>query len=389
MTNLTPSRLSLTTFFWGLLTAIILICQTAQAAGEPKILADSAILVEASTGRIIYEKNPDAEREPASMTKMLTCIIALEELDPLTEIPMSQEAATTEDNTLNWSATDSISAKDMITAVMLVSENGGAVALAQSIGGSIYGFADMMNTKAKQLGCKHSHFANPNGLPNSNHYSTASDMARIAVYCMKNEDFRKIVETRRTSIRWISPKEKWAELNNTNELLGKYKGANGIKTGWTQAAGGCLTASAKRGDVELIAVVMRSTDHDTRFDDAAAMFNYGFERVRMVNAIYKDRTEKTVFVRGGKQATIRVGADEDLNFPLMAGEDTKLLRVTYDLPKIVDADKGIKEGTVLGEAVLRYDGKPVARVPLVARESVAGGFSFGSLFVSFAAPFIT
>lgn len=376
--------------FW----AVIIFCiglainSLAQAATEPKVLADSAILVEASTGRIIWEKNSNMEREPASMTKMLTCILALEKLNPLEEIIMDQAAVFTEDNTLNWSAGDSVSAKDMITAVLLVSENGGAVALAQAIAGSQYAFAEMMNDKAREIGCKDSHFMNPNGLPNSNHYSTAADMARIAVYCMKNNDFREIVGTRRTSIRWISPKEKWAELNNTNKLLETYKGANGIKTGWTTAAGGCLAASAKRGEVELIAVVMHSPDNETRFDDATNLLNYGFEHVRMVEGINKERIDKTVFVSGGEKAILHVAPADNLSFPLMAGEDSKLLRVTYDLPKVVDADKGIDKGQILGEAVLKYNGKPVARVPLVAQENIEAGFSIGSLFVSIAAPLL-
>lgn len=356
------------------------------AESEPKITATSAILVEASTGRIIYEKNANEERAPASMTKMLTCIIALEKLTPYEEILLSNEAIMTEDNTLRWEPLDSVAAQDMITVVMLVSENGGAVALAQAVSGSVSNFADVMNDKAREIGCKNSNFVNPNGLPNPRHYSTAADMARIAVYCMKNPDFRKIVETKRTSIKWIYPKEKWSELNNTNELLDKFKGANGIKTGWTRAAGGCLAASAKRGDVELIAIVMNSTDSETRFDDATKLLNYGFEHVRMVEAIDAERVDKKIFVRDGEQATVHVGLDENLMFPLMAGEDTKFLRVTYDLPKIVDA--GISEGQILGEAVLRYDGKPVARVPLVAREKVAEGFSFASLFVTLFGSFL-
>ncbi len=109
----------------------------------------------------------------------------------------------------------------------------------------------------------------------------------------------------------------------------------------------------------------------------------------MVNGINKDLTEKKVFVRGGKKATVRVAVNESLDFPLMAGEDSKLLKVTYDLPRVVDAGKGIDKGQVLGEVVLRYDGKPVARLPLVARESVAEGFSFGSLLVKLVAPLIT
>lgn len=377
-------------FFAAILGVVLLAMNAAaHAADEPKVLADSAILVEASTGRILYEKNADVERPPASMTKMLTCVLALEKTNPLEAIPLNQEAILTEDVSLNWTTQDTVSAHDMITAVMLISENGGAVALAQAVGGSVPNFAEMMNDKAKQIGCTHSHFVNPNGLPDANHYSTAADMARIAVYCMKNDAFREIVGTRRTSIHWLTPKDKWVELNNTNELLGKYKGADGIKTGWTQAAGGCLSASAKRGEIELIAVVMHSPDPNTRFDDASNILNYGFERVRMVSGISKDHVEKKIFVRGGKQATVRAGVAEDLNFPLMAGEDPKLLKVTYEVPKIIDADEGIDEGKVLGEAVLHYDGKPVARVPIVARESVKAGFSLGSFIVRLAAPFLT
>lgn len=373
-----------------LLAAIIFFAATssANAAPELKISAESAILVEASTGRIIYEKNPDIERPPASMTKMLTAVIALEQLKPGDEVSMSQAAVFTEDNTLNWATGDKLAAQDMINAVMLVSENGGAVALAQAVSGNTSQFADLMNQKARDLGCKNSHFANPNGLPDANHYSTAADMARIAVYCMKNPAFRKIVDTDHASIHWTSPKDKWAELKNTNHLLGKYKGANGIKTGWTNAAGGCLAASAKRGNIELIAVIMRSTNQDTRFEDATDLLNYGFERVRMVNGI-DGNFEKTIFVRGGKQGTLRVGVAEALDFPLMAGEDPNLLKVTYELSKVVDAADGITKGKILGEAVLRYDGNPVARVPIVALERVAEGFSFASLFVSLAAPLLT
>ena len=376
-------------FFAAIIFAVVFAANSlVQAAGELKVLADSAILVEASTGRILYEKNAETERPPASMTKMLTCIVALENLKPTDTIKISRDVAFTEDVALGWGENDTLSAWDVMTALMVISENGGAVALAQTVGGSVPQFAKMMNDKATEIGCTHSHFVNPNGLPATNHYSTASDMARIATYCMKNENFRKLVATNHTSIRWISPKEKFAELNNTNQLLSTYKGANGIKTGWTVAAAGCLAASAKRGDIELIAGIMHSPDSNTRFVDATELLNYGFERVRMVNGIDKEQVEKTVFVRGGKRATLSVGVKENLNFPLMANEDPKLLKVTYDVPRVVDAGKGIHEGDVLGEAILRYDGKPVARMPLVAMRDVDEGFSIGSLFVSIASSLI-
>ena len=208
--------------FFTAIIFVAMIFSTALCAAEPKILAESAILIEASTGRIIWERNSELERPPASMTKMLTTILALEKLKPTDEVMMNREAVLTEDNTLDWATGDSMSARDMITAVMLVSENGGALALAQTVAGSSSQFADMMNDKAKQIGCTNSHFENPHGLPATRHYSTAKDMARIATYCFKNHDFREIVGTRRTSIHWIYPKDKWSELNNTNELLGKF-----------------------------------------------------------------------------------------------------------------------------------------------------------------------
>lgn len=376
-------------FFTAIIFSVVVAVNSfAFAADEPKVLADSAILIEASTGRILYEKNAETQRAPASMTKMLTGVLALEKLEPSSAVNLDQEAVLTEATSLGWSTTDSLSARDMINAVLIISENGGAVALAHAVAGSTQRFADMMNDKAKELGCKNTHFVNPNGLSDQNHYSTAADMARIAMYCMKNPAFRDVVKKERTSIQWLNPKGKSLELANTNELLEKYKEVNGIKTGWTEAAGGCLAASAKRGEIELIAIVMHSPDHETRFTDAENLLEYGFERVRMVNGINKERIDKNVLVRGGKKATLRVAVTENVDFPMMKGEDAKLFQVTYDLPKIIDVGKGIEKGTVLGEAVLRYDGKPIARVPVVACESVSEGFSFSSMLVKIVAPLI-
>lgn len=374
-------------FFAAIFCLVLLMTNCARAANAPQVLADEAILVEASTGRIIWEKNADDRRPPASMTKMLTCILSLENLKPNDEVKLTPEVLATEDVYFDWTVQDKITAWDMMNALMLVSENGGAVALAQAVGGDVPHFAQMMNDKARQLGCKGSHFVNPNGLPDDNHYSTAADMARIAVYCMKNPDFRKLVATQKNSIHWINPRDKIAQLDNTNRLLGNFNGANGIKTGWTVAAGGCLAASAVRNGVELIAIVMHSPDPNTRFTDAASMLDFGFGRVKMVEGLRKKDVSKNLLVRGGKKYTVRVGIDEDLNFPLLPGEDPKLFRVTLDMPRIVDAD--IDAGKILGTAILHYDGKPVARVPIVAKEDVPAGFSFASIFVSIIEPFLS
>ena len=206
---------------------------------EPIIQADSAILIEASTGRVIYEKNADVARPPASMTKMMTCILGIENLTKRSLVQISNAAAYAEDNTFFWAPGDVIQADEIILGMMMVSDNGAAIAIAESVAGSIEDFAMLMNKRASELGCTDTHFANPNGLPNDNHYSTARDMAKIAMYGMTIPDFRDIVSMRKAVIHWRSPADKWSEAETTNELLGVYDGMTGIKTGWTRAAGGC------------------------------------------------------------------------------------------------------------------------------------------------------
>ena len=378
-------KMILTVIFTLMMSAI-----AAAATVAPTLSAESAILVESSTGRVIYEKNADFPRPPASMTKMLTSILCIEWLSPEAPIKFSSTAAYTEDSTFLWTPGDELTAADLNKAMMLVSDNGGAVAIAQAIGGSIATFSEMMNVKALEIGCENSHFANPNGLPNSDHYSTARDMAKIAIYCMRNPEFREIVATKKFTFHWQNVDKK-DEAENTNELLYDdkfpYDGANGIKTGWTRAAGGCLAASAKRGSTELIAIIMHSRDIDTRFDDARKLLDYGFEAVKMTRVLNKDRVEKVVFVEGGQSATVNVGPQDDLNFPLLEGEDKRKLRVQYALPKITQAK--VSKGQVLGEAVLNYNGKKVASVPLTARESVERGFSFSSTLVGVMSPIIS
>ena len=192
--------------------------------------------------------------------------------------------------------------------------------------------------------------------------------------------------TQRETIHWLNPSDHSLKVENTNKLLGTYKGTTGLKTGWTYAAGGCLAASAKRGDVELIAIVMHSEDTYTRFQDAQILLDYGFERVNSVYGINKNNVEKKIFVRGGEQGTLEVGLESDLDYPLFKDESRQNLTVEYDLPKVVDA--GIKIGDQVGTAKLKYNGKVVASVPFVAKENVEEGFSFTSAVVSLSEPFI-
>lgn len=374
--------------FLAIIISFLFVFSTSVQARQKdlELSADSAILVEATTGRVIYEKNADEERPPASMTKMMTCILGLEYLTPEDRVKISQNAAYTEDSELALQDGDLISAGDLLRGMMLVSDNGGAVAIGEAVSGSVEDFAGLMNDKAREIGCTNTNFENPNGLPNDGHYSTARDMAKISMYCLQNWDFRDIVATQRETIHWLSPSNHSMRVENTNKLLGTYKGTTGLKTGWTIAAGGCLAASAKRGEVELIAIVMHSEDTVTRFQDAAALLDYGFEQVTSIYGVSKNNVDKKIFVRGGKQATLEVELADDLNYPLLRNENRQNLTVEYNIPRVVDG--GIKVGDTVGTAQLKYNGKVVASVPFVAKENVEEGFSFSSAVVSLTEPFI-
>ena len=359
--------------------AILIFTSAVHAEGElPDIMSDSAILIEATTGRVIFEKNADVPRPPASMTKMMTCILGIEYLQPTDKLTISPAAAATEYSSLELQAGDVISANDLLQGMMLVSDNGGAVAVAQAVGGNIPRFAEMMNDKAKEIGCLNTTFVNPHGLTTTGHLSTARDMAKIAAYCMKNSQFRNYVGKNIANVHVTQPERTFDALN-TNKLLETYQGLTGIKTGYTDAAGGCLAASAKRGDIELIAVVMHSPGMDIRFDDAAKLLDYGFANVEAVKKFRVGDIKQVVFVRGGKNGTVHVEAEQDFNFPLLKNENEQLFSVTYDLPKFIDAE--IERGKIIGEACLNYDGEVVAKIPLTAVENVPQGFSFSSWLV--------
>ena len=259
-----------------LLTAAFAFLYCAQVLAAPSVLAESAILINAQTGGVIFEKNADVRRAPASLTKMMTCILGLEAKGLNAEFKVTQAAAATEDSYLEMKGGERLLSGELMREMMMESDNGAAVVVAQNVSGSILKFADRMNEKAKELGCRKTHFSNPHGLTAKWHYSTARDMAKIAAYCMKNPDFRNLVNNRKSVIHWASPAGRTYKSETTNELLGSYSGANGIKTGWTNAARGCVAASAKRGNVELIAIVMKSKDHDTRFADARKLLDFGF-----------------------------------------------------------------------------------------------------------------
>lgn len=259
----------------SILTCMLLLVWTAAClAAAPEITADAAIVMDEQTGQVLYEKNADKREYPASMTKMMTCILAIEKGSPDQIITVSDNAANVECTRLYPGY--ALRLADITQQMMMISDNGAATAIGEALGGDEASFADMMNAKAKEIGAVNTHFVNMNGMPDPDHYSTARDMAKIAAYGMKLDKFRQIIGTKEKRIYYIAPQGHTTYCVNTNELLDTYPGCTGIKTGWTSAARGCVSAAATRDGRELIAVVMHSDDDETRFSEAAELLDYGF-----------------------------------------------------------------------------------------------------------------
>ena len=241
-----------------------------------KISAGQAILINGNTGDILYEKSAEEKAYPASTTKIMTALIVLETLDeydsPINQmvtVPATAEGV--EGSSIYLKRNERISIEDLLYGLMLVSGNDAAVALAEIVGGSQEKFVEMMNDKAEELGCHNTHFANPNGLFDENHYTTAKDMSVIAKAAMANPKFRDIVGAQ--SWDATSRQNDYVHFANKNKTVHQYEGGNGVKIGYTKTSGRTLVASAERGGESMICVVMSAPDW---FNDAYKLMDYGF-----------------------------------------------------------------------------------------------------------------
>lgn len=242
----------------------------------PIISAKGAILINCKDGSVIYEKDADKQLYPASTTKIMTALVALEILEEIdgnlqSTLKIPKEAIRVEGSSINLKDDEVMTVEDLLYGVMLQSGNDGATALAICLGGNLANFIERMNQKAATLGCKSTHFTNPTGLFDQNHYTTARDLARISLESMKNEKFRNIVGAK----SWQSASGR--QFVNKNKTISEYEGATGIKIGYTKKSGRTLVASAKKDEGELIAVVLNDPNW---FQDAYAMLDYGFQRLQ-------------------------------------------------------------------------------------------------------------
>ncbi|MEN6412249.1 MAG: D-alanyl-D-alanine carboxypeptidase family protein [Veillonellales bacterium] len=328
----------------------------------PDVTAKAAIVMEASTGKVLYEKNGEERHYPASTTKMMTLILALENGSMDDVVTVSDNAANTEGSSMELAAGEQLKLRDLLYGIALVSGNDATVAVAEHLSGSVENFARLMTQKAHAIGAVNTNFVNSSGLPDPNHYSTAHDLARIAAYGYKNPAFAEIVGCRHQTVS----REGWTqELYNENKMLRNYQGGNGVKTGYTIAAGRCLVSGAKRGNVQLIAVVLNSPD---MWEDSTALLDFGFSQVQAFDVFHEGDVLKTVKVTHGKKDFINLVAGENLSVPLFSPNDRSRFQTVFEVPDTIQAP--VTQGQKVGIAKVLYQNKEVGRVNLVAAESI-------------------
>lgn len=332
----------------------------------PKIQADAVILMDFKTGQVLWEKNMRRQLAPASTTKIITAIVALERGQLDTEITVSAKAAGTPGSTMHLYTGQKLSLKELLTGLMLRSGNDAAVAIAEHIAGSTTEFARLMNEKAAQIGAQNSNFVNPHGLSAVGHYSSAYDLALIARYALQHPTFAELVRTREDSVDWFDGKGQEQEkvLRNTNRLLWMLADADGIKTGTTGQAGPCLVASATRNGQKLISVVLH--DHK-RWSDSMELLQYGFKNFTLISYADVDSSLAAIPVENGLLNNISVRPATAAAIVVKTSE-AAATTMEINLPETVKAP--IFRGQKIGEIVFYIENQAVKVIDVIADRDV-------------------
>ena len=335
------------------------------------LTAPSAILLEADTGAVIFEKNADERRPVASITKLMTLLLVLEKLDEgvITlgdKITVSPAAAGQPGSQAFLDAYASYPLKDILKATIIASANDGAVALAEYIAGTEDGFVNFMNEKAREMDLENTHYVNCTGLPVEGQYTCARDVAAISREVAKHPAYFTYSSTWLDSL--THPSGRVTDLTNTNRLVRFYKDCDGLKTGSTNEAKYCLSATAERNGMRLIAVVLGVPNSQTRFDEARAMMDYGFANYHRVQVAQKgDLVGAQVPVKLGARDAVDAALDSGLSLLLRNGQQSQLSFETH-LPEFLTAP--VEAGEPLGTVRVLLAGQPIAELPAVAAQSV-------------------
>lgn len=331
----------------------------------------SAILIERDTGEVLYEKNSNEQLPPASMTKIMTMLLIMEAIDKgkLTwdeKISTSEYAASMGGSQIFLEPGEQMTTKQMLQGIAIGSGNDASVAMAERIGGSEEAFVEMMNEKAKELGLKDSFFKNTTGLPSSGHFSTAHDMAIMAKELLKYEDITKFTGMYEAYLREDTDKKFW--LVNTNKLVRFYPGVDGLKTGFTAEAKYCLTATAEKDGMRVIAVVFGAPTSKERNAQVTKMLNFAFNQYQTHPMFKRNQAIGLAKVSKGKEKTVEAVTSEPLSLLTKKGEKTVDVEQKINLNKNLDAP--IKKGDKVGTIKLIKGGQVVLESELVAKSDV-------------------
>lgn len=340
--------------------------------GQPiSLTSPSAILAETATGTVIFEKNADERREAASITKLMTALLVLEAVDRgdvhLTDqVTVSPNAAAMKGSQALLDANAVYSLEDLLRTTIMASANDSAVALAEYLCGTEEAFVKRMNQRAQELGMTNTCYVNATGYPQQGQYTSARDVMRVSCEVSRHPNYFKY------SSVWLDtlkhPGGRITDLTNTNRLVRFYQGCDGFKTGSTDAAKYCLSATAEKNGMRLVAVVLGTPVSQTRFNEARAMMDYGFAAYqRTVVANKGDRIGQTLKVKNGSADTVELALGSGLSMLLRTGQAAGL-KMEVTLPEMVEAP--VQAGDVLGQAKVLLDGQEVARLNCVAAGDV-------------------
>lgn len=348
-------------------------------AGEPQVSAAGAVLMDKESGRVLWEKNGDSPLAVASTTKIMTAVLVLENIPLDTVITADGEAAAAPKVKMGLSAGESLTAEQLLYALMLQSSNDAAIALAKAVGGSTDAFCMAMTEKARALGCADTVFETPNGLDKGDHHSTAHDMAIIAAYALDNEEFVRVIGTKTVSFE--SSKRRY-DIVNKDRFLTEYRGALGIKTGFTGKAGHCFVGAAERGEMTLISVVLASgwgsAGKNKKWTDTKKIMDYGFGEYEKKQIACADSVVCAVRVENGRAERVNAVLSQDFFAPMRKDENYSI-----KTRPIAPVKAPIKKGDRLGTAEIYINGERAKSIPLTAQNDVEKISVWRRFFVAF------
>lgn len=332
--------------------------------------AKSAIMIEASTGEVLFEKNSHEKLHPASMTKMMSLLLVMEsienniiKLDDM--ITVSQNASSMGGSQILLETNEQMSVDDLIKGVAIASGNDAVVALAEAIAGTEEQFVKMMNEKAKKLGLQDTNFKNSHGLDDANHYSSAYDMAIIAKELVKHEKILEYSSIYEMYLRENTDRKVW--LVNTNKLVRFYQGVDGLKTGYTKEAGYCLTATAKRNNMRVISVVMGEPDSATRNSDTSSMLDYAFAQYEVEKLLSKDSVLDEILIENAKDLYAKIVPISDIVILNKKIDGKK--NITYEV-KIDNIAAPIRKGDIVGKLHVKENDNIVRTIDITVNSDI-------------------